>query len=264
MIDDATSRPFLRFFATDSTATNMTLLRDYLRQYGRPLAIYADQASHFKVNRPTTLAEDLAGLEAETQIGRALRELGIEYIPAHSAPAKGRVERHFGICQDRLVKELRLADISTIDQANRFLDEVFMSDYIERFAQPSAHPVDAHRPIDGYDLDAILSHQEERTVDNDYTIRYRNVRYQIVPQSQLPGLRRAKVIVQQRLDGTLAVHWRDRYLQVRLAPAPPAQSAAAPPPAPPTQPRQPYRPPPDHPWRRWAPKRSRRKPAHVP
>jgi len=263
MVDDATGRAFLRFFPADTTAANMTLLRDYLLRYGRPLAIYADKASHFKTNRPTTVGEDLAGLEAETQIGRALRELDIEYIPAHSPQAKGRVERHFGVCQDRLIKELRLADVSTIEEANRFLEEVFTADYSERFAQPPAHPIDAHRPIDGYDLDAILSHQDERTVDNDYTIRYRNVRYQIEPKSQLPGLRRSKVTVQQRLDGRLAVRWRDRYLQIRLAPAAGPQVPSAPTPARPPKARETYRPPANHPWRRWAPKRSRRKPAYV-
>jgi transposase len=263
MVDDATGRPFLRFFPADTTAANMTLLRDYLLHHGRPLAIYADKASHFKTSRPTTVVEDLAGVEAETQFGRALRELDMEYIPAHSPQAKGRVERHFGVCQDRLIKELRLADVSTIQEANRFLEEVFTPDYIERFAQPPAHPVDAHRPIDGYDVDAILSHQEERTVDNDYTIRYRNVRYQIAPKSQLPGLRRSKVTVQERLDGSLAVHWRDRYLQLRLAPAPRPQGPSTPTPVRPPKARETFRPPADHPWRRWAPKRSRRKPAYV-
>ena len=89
MIDDATSRLLARFFDTDSTQTNMLMLRAYIRRYGRPLAIYADQASHFKTARKTTIDEQLAGRPAETQIGRALRQLDIRYIPANSPQAKG-------------------------------------------------------------------------------------------------------------------------------------------------------------------------------
>lgn len=252
MIDDATGRVFLRFFDSDSTETNMRLLHGYIRKFGRPRAIYADKASHFKVNRPANLEEQLAGREAETQIGRALRELEIEYIPAHSPQAKGRVERGFGTLQDRLVKELRLRQITTIEAANEYLERKFIADYNRRFAKKPARAANAHRSVKGYDLDAILSYQERRVVANDYTIRYGGTAYQLLPSAVRSGLRKGQVTVQVRLEGILRLWFRGEYL-------PFAPVAAQPQPQAPTRPRrpralertrQPYSPPPDHPWRR--------------
>jgi len=126
MIDDATSRLSARFFDTDSTRTNMIMIRDYIGKYGRPIAIYADKASHFKTTRQPSIEESLRDEQPATQIARALRELDIRYIPAGSAQAKGRVERAFGTMQDRLIKEMRLEGISTIAQANEFLNTKFI------------------------------------------------------------------------------------------------------------------------------------------
>jgi len=126
MIDDATSWVLLRFFGSDTTESNMLMLHGWLSRYGRPHGLYVDGASHFQVNRASSVEEDLAGLGAETQIGRALRELSIEHIAAHSPQAKGRVERLFGTCQDRVVKELRLGGIQTVSDANEYLEREFM------------------------------------------------------------------------------------------------------------------------------------------
>lgn len=259
MIDDATSRVFMRFYPADTTQSNLGHLREYLARWGRPVALYADQASHFRATRPATLAEQLEGHEAQTQIQRALCELQIEYIPAHSPQAKGRVERSFGTAQDRLIKELRLAGIGTIEAGNAFLEESYMPLANERFAVQPACSVDAHREARGFDLDAIFSVQERRTVANDYTIRLHNTRYQITQRPLPPGLRRSPVVVEQRLDGSLRLRYRGRYLSFhsvgpvrRLPPAAPAPvglrppspgAANTPPPTPPT-------PKPDHPWRR--------------
>lgn len=252
MIDDATSRLFMRFFPTDSTATNMTLLRDYIKRYGRPLSIYADKASHFKTTRSATVAEQLEGRQAETQIQRALRELDIEYIPAHSPQAKGRVERSFGTAQDRLVKELRLAGIGTIEAANECLEHSFMPMCNQRFTVEPACAVDAHRPYEGYDLDAILCRQERRVVANDYTIQYRNTRYQIAREYIAAGLRRAQVTVEQRLDGSIKVRYRNQYLKCHALPERPKAAEQEP-----MQrhgrrsaPRQGHKPAADHPWRK--------------
>lgn len=251
MIDDATSRLLMRFFPTDSTATNMALLGDYIKRNGRPLSVYADKASHFRTTRSATVDEQLEGREAETQIQRALRELDIEYIPAHSPQAKGRVERSFGTAQDRLVKELRLAGISTIEAANEFLERSFVPMYNRRFAVQPACAIDAHRPHEGYDLDAILSHQETRVVANDYTIQYHNTRYQIAPEAIVAGLRGAKVIVEKRLDGSLKVRYRGGYLKYHALPLRPRSTE-------PKQglrrtgrnaPRSGHKPAADHPWR---------------
>ncbi len=227
-VDDATSRIFARFAPAETSEAVMALLRDYIASFGRPLSLYADRHSIYQVNRPATIEEQLQGVQAETQVRRALRELGIEYIPAYSPQAKGRVERSFGTLQDRLVKELRLQGISDIDSANRFLEERFLPAYNHDFARPPARTHDAHRSPDGLDLDAILSHQETRTVTNDYTISYDSTHYQIARDSVVAGLRGGKVIVERRLDGSVHVRLRDRYLTVTALPPPQPQAAAEP------------------------------------
>jgi len=259
MIDDATSRVFMRFYAADTTEANMAHLRQYIARFGRPVALYADKASHFTTTRSATLDQQLEGRESETQIERALRELQIEYIAAHSPQAKGRVERSFGTAQDRLVKELRLAAISTIEAANAFLEETYMPLVNQRFTVEPACPVDAHRSADGFDLDATFSVHETRAVANDYTIRYHNTRYQITERSLPPGLRGARVILERRLDATLRLRYRKRYLSFqpvgpprRGATAAPAPVGRRPPSAGPadTKRHAPPKPKPNHPWRR--------------
>jgi transposase-like protein len=215
MIDDATSRVLLRFYPTDSTATNMDLLSRYIRRHGRPVALYTDKASHFTVNRVATLEEDLAGVDAQTQIQRALRELDVECILAHSPQAKGRVERLFKTLQDRLVKALRRKAIGTIAAANAYLEEEFLPQWRRQFAVAPACAVNGHRSRKGFDLAAILSIQHTRTVGNDYTLQHENSRYQIAKDSAKPGLRRGKVIFESRLDGQQRVRWRNKYLLFR-------------------------------------------------
>jgi hypothetical protein len=255
MIDDATSRVMMRFYPTDSTLTNMDLIRRFLRRHGRPLAIYADRASHFKTTRSATEEEQLAGREAETQIQRALRELDIEYIAARSPQAKGRVERAFGTAQDRLVKDLRLRDISTIAEANDFLECEFMPWWNRQLTQPPAQPTDAHRRITGYDLNVILSRQTARTVANDHTIQHNGQRYQIARKSITAGLKRAKVTVEERLDGRLLIRFRGRCLRYSRIDVGPVRATSLRSPAglrSPARPgraaRAPVTPKPDHPW----------------
>ena len=123
LIDDATSRLWGRFAEHDSTEENLQALEGWLGRHGRPLAFYTDKDSLFVINRPARLEEELAGQKPLTQIGRVLRELGIEWIAAHSPQAKGRIENSFGTLQDRLVKEMRLAGVRTIEQANWFFQQ---------------------------------------------------------------------------------------------------------------------------------------------
>jgi len=222
MIDDATNRLQARFVAHDSTEENLRMLQIYLQRWGRPVAFYTDQAGLFQVNRPANPDEQLAGREPLTQIGRALAELGIAWIAAHSPQAKGRVERCFGTLQDRLVKGLRLAGVDTLAQANAYLEREFLPAWEGRFTVAPANPTNAHRPLGReHDLAAILSVVEARVVTNDYTLRYQGKSYQIARAELGGGLRGAKVRVEKRLDGTVAVRFRERYLAVSVCAPPP-------------------------------------------
>jgi hypothetical protein len=219
MIDDATSRLHARFVTSDSTAENMRTLWKYLERHGRPLAFYTDKATLFQNTVKTKRDQQRQGRDRPemppTQIGRALRELDIAWIAAHSPQAKGRVERGFGTAQDRLVKGMRVAGVKTLGEANQYLEREFLPWWNATLAVEPAHPDDAHRRLDKrYHLAAILSHVEERQVKNDYTLRFDTQRYQIQRASVCTGLRGAKVRVEQRLDDTVAVRFRDRYLAI--------------------------------------------------
>ena len=215
MIDDASSELFARFVAEDSTEEHMRVLRIYLERNGRPQAFYTDKAGLFRVNpRRKGYTEEMTA-EGETQIGRALRELGIELIHAHSPQAKGRVERCFGTLQDRLVKGLRKAAANTREQANRYLEKVFLPAWKKRFRREPGNLVNAHRPLgDLQDLDSILSHVEKRRVTNDYTVSWDGKFYQIPREAVRPGLRSTWVRVEDRLDGTVWVRIGDKAVPV--------------------------------------------------
>lgn len=226
LIDDATSRWFARFAPRDSTEENMNVLERYLKKRGRPVACYTDKASLFQTAVKTKREEQAEGKDRPemppTQIARALQELGIAWIAAHSPQAKGRVERGFSTAQDRLVKGLRVAGVTTVQQANQYLEEEFLPWCNETLAVAPASPDDAHRPLEKYhDLAAILSHVETRRVMNDYTIQFESNVYQIERQGISAGLRGAAVRVERRRDGSLAIRFRDRYLAVsRCQPQP--------------------------------------------
>jgi hypothetical protein len=220
MIDDATSRLFARFVRRDTTEENMKLLWSYLEKFGRPLAFYTDKASIFRTAEKHK--RDEPGVEKDpvemppTQIGRALQELGIVWIAAHSPQAKGRVERNFGTAQDRLVKGMRVAGVKTLQQANQYLEETYLVWWERELTVEAAHADDAHRPLDkSHNLAASLSHVETRQVRNDYTIPLDAELYQIERQAVVSGLRRASVRVEKRLDGSIAVRFGERYLPVR-------------------------------------------------
>jgi transposase len=232
MIDDATSRLFARFARHDSTEENMKLLWSYLEKFGRPLAFYTDKASLFQTAEKHK--RDEPGVEKDavemppTQIGRALRELGIVWIAAHSPQAKGRVERNFGTAQDRLVKGMRVAGVKTLEQANEYLTHDYLVWWERELTVEAANSDDAHRSLDkSHNLTASLSHVETRQVRNDYTLRWDGRLYQIGREAVTTGLRGAHVRVEQRLDGSLAVRYGERYLPIEECAAAGKPKAAA-------------------------------------
>jgi hypothetical protein len=232
MIDDATSRLFARFVRHDSSAENRRLLGAYVERFGRPLAFYTDKAGMFQVAVKTKRQEQREGRDRPqmppTQIARALSELGIVWIPAHSPQAKGRVERQFLTAQDRLVKGMRVAGVRTIEEANAYLEKEYLPWWSQTLTVEPAHTADAHRPVGKEsDLAAILSHVEQRQVTNDYTLRYRGKMFQIDRQDIRVGMRKAMVRVEERLDGTIAVLFQDSYVRVRCCAQPGCQPLSA-------------------------------------
>jgi CheY-like chemotaxis protein len=219
MIDDATSRWHARFVLHDSTEANMQVLEEYLREYGRPVAFYTDRAGLFQT--AVKKKRDERGVDKDqpemppTQIGRALRELGIQWIAARSPQAKGRVERSFQTAQDRLVKEMRVAGVETLEGANQYLIQNFLPWCQQQLRVAPASPDNAHRALEpSHDLAAILSHVEGRQVASDYTFQFESKLYQIDRQDIRTGLRGGQVRVEKRRDGSLAVRFQERYLRI--------------------------------------------------
>jgi transposase-like protein len=241
-IDDASSRVFARFYAYEGTLPAMDSFQRYIRQYGIPLAVYADKHTTYQSPAKPTVEEQLAGAEPTSQFGRALSELAVELIPAHSPQAKGRVERLFKTVQDRLVKELRLAEVSTLEAANRFL-ESYLPLYNRRFAVRPAQAADLHRPRPAHEaLDRMLCLKTIRCLRKDFTIAYQGGLYQIHETIRAPH-----VLVEEHVDGTRRITHHGRSLGFHAITSRPVKIAAVTPVHPP---RRPVTPRPDHPWRR--------------
>jgi len=214
IIDDATSRIQYAYFAeAEDTFGIMRLVKRYVELFGRPLALYVDKHSIYKVNRDANVDEELRSEQASTQFARAMEELGIEVIWANSPQAKGRVERSFETHQDRLVKELRLAGISEPVSANHFLLKTYLPKHNARYALPPREVLDAHRPLlGGHKLDRILSKRVARTVRNDFTVQYKTRFLQILAGKPNRVRPKDRVFVETRLDGTTHLLWKERYL----------------------------------------------------
>jgi hypothetical protein len=216
MIDDATSRSWGRFVRSDGTRENMGVLWEYLERFGRAVDYYTDRDSMFAVPpRPGESKEQQREADRLTQIGRALRELGIGWIKAYSAEAKGRVERSFRTDQDRLIKELRLAKVKTMQAANEFLEKEYWPEWNEKFAVPARGKEDMHRPlVADQELGSALSHVEHRVITNDYTFPYYNKHYQIARTDAQAGMKRQSLRLELWLNGDLKARYQGRYVQI--------------------------------------------------
>lgn len=210
-IDDATSKAYFRFYEYEGTIPAMDSFKRYIRRYGIPMSIYFDRHTTYKSTREPTIEEEINGQEPLSEFGRALKELGVELIHAYSPQAKGRIERLFGTLQDRLVKELRLRGISTIAEANKFLDSHYLKEFNRKFSIDALSKGNLHRPIPmGVDLKKILCIRTERTVRNDFTISHNRNLYQIEE-----AITNKKVTVEEHTDGTMRITHNGKSVKFR-------------------------------------------------
>lgn len=243
-IDDASSRVFARFYEYEGTIPALDSFQGYIRQYGIPLAIYADKHTTYRSPAEPTVEEQLAGTKPQSQVGRALAELGVELIAAHSPQAKGRVERLFKTFQDRVIKELRLAEVSTLDAANAFLTG-YLPIYNRRFAVPPAQAADLHRPRPARgELDRILCIKTTRVLRRDWTVAHNGHLYQVQT-----NVRATQVVMEERVDGTLRMTHQGHVLAYARIAARPERPAA---PQPVSRRHRPVTQARTHPWRKRA------------
>lgn len=241
-IDDATGRVFGRFYEYEGTIPAMDSFKRYIRKYGLPLSVYLDKHSTYKSWAKLTDEDIMAGREEPlSQFQRALEELEVKVIHAHSPQAKGRVERLFGTLQDRLVKEMRLKGIKSIEEANEFLKQ-YLPVYNKRFEVETRDNGNVHRRMPrGINLDRILCIKTERTLKNDNTIAHDKKLYQIEE-----GTKGKRVQVEQRINGTMRISYQGEFLKYREITQRPARKHRT---VRTAQKNSPAIPSPEHPWR---------------
>lgn len=243
-IDDASSEVFARLYAYEGTVPGLDSFHGYAIRYGLPQALYTDQHSTYRGKGTPTVADELAGrARPQSQFERAVAELGVTVRHAHSPQAKGRVERVFRTFQDRLIKELRLAGIRTLDAANAFL-ETYLPRYNQRFGVAPAAAADLHRPCPRPPVLAqALCLKTPHTVQPDGTVVHERQWFQL-DEPRYPN----RLVLEEHLDGSRHLTVDSRRLRYHPLPARPARAAA--PRQPPKRPPAPSRPSADHPWKR--------------
>jgi len=241
-IDDATGKIFCRFYEYEGTIPAMDSFKRYIRVHGIPMSVYFDKHTTYKSTAEPSIEDEINGTEPLSEFGRALQELGVNLIHAHSPQAKGRVERMFNTLQDRLVKEMTLRGINTIEEANRYLKS-YLSSHNKRFAVKPKEQNDLHRAIPGgLNLDKILCIRTERTLRNDSTIAHKGKLYQIQE-----AVHCKKVIVQERVNGKMFMTHKDVSLKFKEITTRPEKQQK--PDCPPWQ-RKGHTPSSEHPWRK--------------
>jgi len=250
-IDDASSRFFGRFYEYEGVYPAMDSLERYIRRYGRPMSLYMDKHSTYKTTRQASLDELLRGQSAATQFERAAEEIGITIIHAHSPQAKGRVERSFRTHQDRLIKEMRLEGISTMEQANEFLD-VYLPVHNQKFSVQPFKDKDLHRRLSpGIKYRDIFCLKEKRMITNGFTIKWKNRLFLIDQPTAI--MRRHRVEVREHFDGTIEIIFKGRKLKCREITEKTNNANTKQFEKVQTSKKGKYIPPPNHPWRRWDP-----------
>lgn len=257
-IDDATGIITKAKFATDEGVFPVFgFWKEYIAAHGKPYSIYVDKFSTYKMNRRTAVENH----DTKTQFERAMSELNIEPITAHSSQAKGRVERLFHTLQDRLIKEMRLANISTKEEANKFLAKEFLPKFNARFSvEPRSQP-NLHKKVNRTEikkLESILCRQYKRTVRNDWTVSYHKQWYQLSKEQVVRVCKKDQIIVEERLDGTIHFRLRGKYLDCELLPERPQNAhkkrdwviAAGQKPVPKSKRKSNWKPAANHPWKR--------------
>lgn len=250
LVDDATNRRLGVMAEEETSEAAMRALWAWIRHYGIPQAVYVDRKNVYVTRREATLEEQLAGELPLTAFGQACRKLGIEMISSYSPQARGRVERAHGVDQDRLVKEFQLEGIRSVEAANRFLQKCYWKQINRKFARPPAAAPDYHRRVPSpLRLEEVFCWEENRTVQNDWTLRYQNRWLQIEPHQQPQPRPKQKVLVRQLLNGKIQLLYRQQRLRFRWlkqAPQPVGRTPAAALGRPVSK----LQPAPDHPWRR--------------
>jgi len=245
MVDDATNRTLARFSAKETTRACYDIFEQWAGQSGLPRSIYADRHSIYLTQREPTVAEQLAGKEPKTQFGRAMEQLSVDLIAAHSPQAKGRVERMNGTLQDRLVKAMRLEGIRDIEQANDYLVKTYLPDFNRRFMRVAAQPADAHlaKPKE---LNEVLSWEDERVVQRDWTVKWKNKQYQLDRRHESLSLVDKTITVRLLRDESLQLVYQGKKLKWKQlsAEAPRMQEAEKKP-----EPKKCQVPAANHPWR---------------
>jgi molybdenum-dependent DNA-binding transcriptional regulator ModE len=227
MIDDATNHTMARFSEEETTEAAYDLFEQWVREHGVPASLYVDRDSIYRCERSPSIAEQVAQKEPQTQFGRAMGQLGVELILANSPQAKGRVERCNGLLQDRLVKELRLAQISDLGAANEFLRKQFLPDLNRRFRKEARSATDAHRRNE-WKLAEVLSWEDRRVVGNDWTVAWQGRWFQIDRQHEALNLAGRPVLVRRHRSGRVELLHGGRKLRMRELPARVVRTAPAP------------------------------------
>ena len=211
-VDDATSYQWGKYMVNESTMTLLQCVKEYILKFGCPAALYVDKDSIYRVNRSQNIEEQLKGEEPITQFTRAMNDLGIEVICANSPQAKGRVERSFKTHQDRLVKENRLRGIKTMEEGNKYLPEYY-ENHNKKFSVQPESKEDIHIPVlKKESLDSILSIQTKRSINKDYTVQFKTRIFQLLDIQKDNVLTRNKVIIENRLDSSVHIRYKDVYL----------------------------------------------------